>query len=201
MTRALAGIVALVAFAVIALGSQRGLTTGDGVAATLRVSWSARPERVETCRRLSDAELAERPQHMRRALECEGTTARYFLEVRRDGERIDTATLRGGGLRNDRELYALRELTIPPGRARIEVRFARLDSSSRGDDDDDRRRERTREDDERDRRHAEAIPPLLVLDSVVTSRAGEVVLVTYDAARRALVMIQRDERPGIGNPR
>ena len=58
---------------------------GRGGEAWVRLSWSARPERVETCRRLTDAELADRPAHMRLRLECTGRFARYRLAVLTNG--------------------------------------------------------------------------------------------------------------------
>lgn len=157
--------------------------------AAIRVSWSARPERVETCRRLSDEELAKVAEHMRRRVECEGTTARYWLEVLVDGIPADTATVRGGGLRHDRELYVAREVAVAPGVRRIRVRFARLDSSTSPGGDEVRGTER--EDDERRRRRAEAIPAQLALDTVFTFLPSHVGLVTYDALARRLVLRER----------
>jgi hypothetical protein len=55
--------------------SRAPYPTGQGSDALLRLSWSGRPERIERCRELTDAELAERPAHMRRRLECEGRSA------------------------------------------------------------------------------------------------------------------------------
>jgi hypothetical protein len=185
--RAWGKVFALVAVAILMAASHVGVTGYREDEAAVRVSWSARPERVEVCRRVSDEELAKLAQHMRRRVVCEGTTARYHLEVSRNGRVIDTATIRGGGLRHDRELYVARELATEPGRARLSVRFVRLDSSSVIES-DERGERNEREDDERRRRRAEAIPALLALDTTVTIRVREVVLVTYDANARRLVL-------------
>jgi hypothetical protein len=180
--------------------------------ARLRVAFSARPERIEKCRTLSADELANVPQHMRQAVVCEGTTASYRLEVRRDDSLVASALLHGGGLRHDRRLYVLRELTVPSGRRTIDVRLVRTDSvaarpdsdepspdahdhdesaehgarGARSHDDDDRRATISRDLDERRRRVADEVPASLSLHEVVTLNPREVVLVTYDQESRRL---------------
>lgn len=114
----------------IGAGSVAGWDGAASDAAVVRVSWSARPERIETCVRVSDEELARRPAHMRRQYECEGTTARYQLTVLSNDTTIYTQMVRGGGLRHDRELYVSRDIRIAPGSVRLSVRFVRLDSST-----------------------------------------------------------------------
>jgi hypothetical protein len=74
---------------------------------------------------------------MRQRVVCEGTTASYRFEVRREGEIIATATVRGGGMRHDRQLYIFRELSIPSGRSTLEVSMTRIDSTARSNGDDD----------------------------------------------------------------
>ena len=98
---------------------------GRGDEAWVRLSWSARPERVETCRRLTDAELADRPAHMRLRLECTGRFARYRLAVLSDGVPLALDTVRGGGLRNDRPMHVLRELAVDPPEPVIAYRRGR----------------------------------------------------------------------------
>ena len=126
----------------IVVASHVPMPVHPSEAAMLRVAWSARPERVESCRALSEEELSDLPQHMRQRVVCEGTTASYRFEVRREGEIIATATVRGGGMRHDRQLYVFRELSIPSGRSTLEVSMTRIDSTARptgdGDDGDDR---------------------------------------------------------------
>lgn len=197
MTRILAIVLAGAAVALTVAGSQARLDVYTDPSAMIRASWSARPERIETCRRLTDEEYAKLPAHMRQRVECEGTTARYRLEVLRDGVVLAVDTVRGGGLRHDRELYALREIPVPGGRARVTVRFVRLDSSTAGREavradtsaSTNPASRAAREDAERERRRAEAIPPLLTFDTTVTLRPRTVFLITYSEGDRRLVAV------------
>ncbi len=196
--RVLAAALALGVVGIVVAASHVQLAAFPETSAMVRVSWSARPERVETCRRLNDEEYAKLPAHMRRRVECEGTTARYELRVLRDSVLLAVDTVRGGGLRHDRELYVYREIAVPAGPAHIAVRFVRLDSSRaadallRADTSEAAAREAAglrdraaREDEERERRRAEAVPPRLTLDTALTLAPRTAVLVTYgDAARR-----------------
>lgn len=179
-------------------GSHVPVSLDTGSDAVLRIAWSARPERVETCRTLSDSELEALPEHMRQRTVCAGASARYHLEVRRDERVIATAELRGGGLRSDRQLYVFRELVIPSGTSDIAVRLVRLDSSVSPDSSDadaedrpdDAGRRSTRElpdaDVSRSRRLADMVPARLELRERVTLAPREVLLVTYDSESRRL---------------
>ena len=179
-------------------GSHVPVSLDTGSDAVLRVAWSARPERVETCRTLSDSALDALPEHMRQRTVCAGASARYHLEVRRDERVIATAELRGGGLRGDRQLYVFRELVIPSGTSDIAVRLVRLDSTVSPDssdadaehrpDDAGRRttRERPEADVSRSRRLADMVPARLELRERVTLAPREVLLVTYDSESRRL---------------
>ncbi len=188
-----AGFLALVRVATVA-----GIPGAGRDAAWVRLSWSARPERVETCRRLTDEELALRPPHMRLRMECTGKFASYHLTVRSDGVVIADDTVRGGGFRNDRPMHVLRDLAVTPGSRRIEVGLVRIDSAaaageapSEAPDDDDStgvlgergRRER----DERARSAAAAIAPVLGYDTTLVLDAGRVLIVTWDNDARRLV--------------
>ena len=196
---------------VLAIGATVGLTRASSVSlsptgehAVLRLAWTARPERIEDCRQQSDDELAKLPAHMRQSMACVGTTASYRLEVRWNDRVILEQTVRGGGLRHDRALYLFRDIDLPPGDASIRVRFdrvesvtptARRDRSSNERDEerhstamgDDRRR---RELEERTRGREEAIPPSLSLARHVHLESRRVILVTYDAERRDLVVMK-----------
>lgn len=200
MAGALLGVALLVALhAATAVSLPGPSRRGE---AWLRLSWSARPERVETCRRLTDAELAERPAHMRLRLECAGHFARYRLAVLSDEVPVALDTVRGGGVRNDRPMHVLRELALAPGQRRVRVELVRLDSTeatSPRDDDGDApdsalvngvlgERER-REVDERARSSRAAIAPRLVLDTALALHPGRVLLVTYDPDTRRLVAV------------
>lgn len=213
----LAGIVSVGAALVLAIVSAAPFRIDPVPDARLRVAFSARPERIERCRTLSADELANVPQHMRQAVVCEGTTASYRLEVRRDDSLLASALLHGGGLRHDRRLYVLRELSVPSGPSAIDVRLVRTDSvaaqpdsgqrspeareheestehsapdARRNDDDDDRRATISRDLDERRRRVADEVPSSLTLHEVVTLSPREVLLVTYDQESRRLLTVR-----------
>jgi hypothetical protein len=211
----------------VAVGATFGLASAttashrphpDGEA-RLRVAFSARPERVENCRTLDERELANLPAHMRQSVVCEGFVARYRLEVRRDDSLVASALVRGGGLRHDRQLYVLRELTLPSGRSTIDVRLTRIDSATprpgahddfehhddrdarqdslarrRAAADDPEDEDRAHRDEEEHRRRIEdEVPSSLLLRETLTLRPREVLLVTYDqTARRFRAM--RGER-------
>ena len=105
-------------------------SSGERTRAQLRISFSSRPERIERCRELSDAELEKLPAHMRMRTTCEGFAARYALSISVNDVSLTTDTLRGGGLRHDRPLHVFREhdLNVGPQRLRIEV--ARIDEGT-----------------------------------------------------------------------
>lgn len=189
--------------------------SGDAV---LRLSWSARPERVEECRPQSEDALARLPPHMRQAIVCEGTTAAYRLEIRRDGTVLADELVRGGGLRHDRPLYVFRDIPVPTGDATISVRFVRVNAQpneqDRADDDEHPRtpvvspgrigelqndrtmdgQRRRREDEERQRERGEAVPASLSLERRLRFLPRSVILVTYDPERRELLAVEGSAR-------
>ena len=199
LRRALGLLLALVATAATVALSRAPYTTGHGGDALLRLSWSGRPQRIERCRELSDAELAERPAHMRLRLECEGRSARYAVRVVVDGRTVSTDTVTGGGLRGDRAIHMLREFRVEPGSRAIGVEMSRVETIEEETDDDDDddddapesgprdRGERERE--ERQRERQEALPARLELTRTVALAPGSVVLVTYEPSRRRLVLL------------
>lgn len=191
--RLLAATAAMIAGVILRELSIAPLAGAPADQAVLRLSWSARPERVEQCRRLDDEELAKRPAHMQLRYECEGHFARYSLNVRVGDRALADDTLRGGGFRNDRPIHVFAEYAIVPGTHRIRVEMARIDTvapSPRDEAEEDNARApgstvRTAERDareaaERARRADEALPPRVVLDSTVTIGARRVLLVTYE---------------------
>lgn len=153
----------------------KGSSASDAV---LRLAWSARPERVETCREQSAEELANLPAHMRQPLVCEGTTASYRLEVRYNDAVIAEQIVRGGGLRRDRRLYVFQELAVPSGDADVSVRFDRIESPDGTS--------RTVQG-----QAQPAVPPQLSLSGRMRFSPRRVVLVTYDPDRRALTAVKR----------
>lgn len=175
----------------MARASAAPVTRRGGESARLRLSWSARPERIEVCRTLSAAELAEREEHMRQRVECDGRFATYALRVYSDDRLLHESVVRGAGLRHDRPLYLLRELEIAPGEHHIRISFVRRE---RTDDDAAAFAQVTssgadtglfagraqREAVEHARRAKAAIPPKLDLDQELTFEPGRVVVVTLN---------------------
>lgn len=214
-----ATIVTAAVLLAIAWASIAPLQVARGHDAIVRISLGARAERIEICRRQTDEELAKLAPQMRQRVVCEGTTARYRLEVRRDGELLHSQVVRGGGLRNDRPLYVSRDLRVPAGPALFAVRLTRMDTipaehdesaADESDDDDDdgddghvdgddapspgdqppARARRERE--ERHRRREESIPAELSLDVNVNLEPREVMLVSYDQRNRRLISVTGD---------
>jgi hypothetical protein len=195
--RRIAGVlVAAAALLLLRAGSLAPLRTAPDGAAMLRLSWSARPERIEQCRRLSDAELAALPQHMRLRWECEGRFARYLVSVAVDGRVLAADTVRGGGLRNDRPMHLFREFALSPGERRVTVTLRRIDAAVLPDSSADATTaagtgaadRETREAQERRVRRAEALPALVSVDSTLAVAAQRVVLVTYSSTARGFVI-------------
>ena len=204
--------IALAAAAGIEWASNFPMTPHASPEAVLRLAWTARPERVEDCRPQTDEALAKLPAHMRQSLICEGTTASYRLEVRREGAIVAEQTVRGGGLHHDRPLYVFREIPMRAGETAISVKFLRIDNPTAKHDDrpdgaagkpshrDDRHdgksmdpERRRREDEERVLQRGEAVPASMSIEKTFHFAAREVILVTYDAERRKLVAL--DELP------
>ena len=198
----LAGVVvAIVAAASLRWSSvlSLGTRTSREHSAQLRLSLSARPERVERCRELSDEELARLPAHMRLRTQCEGYSARYRLAITVDGHQLAADTLRGGGLRHDRPLHVFQEHDVAPGRQRVTVEIIRVEESTAAVADTTTtggavtdtllggRAERERA--ERSRRVAEAMPARLALDTTITLVPGGVALITFDQINRRLTIV------------
>jgi hypothetical protein len=164
------------------------------------LSWSARPERIETCRVLSKQELEKTEEHMRQRVQCEGKFATYALEVFVDERLVHESVVRGAGLRNDRPIYLLREIPVPPGNHRIHISFNRREKT----DNDAAAFEKEepseldsglfagraqREAVEHERRARAAIPAQLALDRALAFRSGRVVIVTFAPERGALELL------------
>lgn len=169
MRRALGTIVLLALAWLLAASSGVGVTWYGEESGRLRLSWVARPERIEECRDLSEVELARRPVHMRQARECRGGSATYRLTVRIDGRSVAQDVVTGGGLRSDRAIFVLREYRLPPGARRIQLQFARVEASDAPMDSANVRRG--------------AVPRALTLDTTVqVPRAGVALVSLSDGA-------------------
>jgi hypothetical protein len=189
--RTIAAAIALAVMSAIVWASNASVVVHDSERGVLRLAWSARPERVEVCREQSAEELASVPEHMRRAVVCEGTSAGYRLTVRHDGNLLVDRTLHGGGWRQDRRLYVFEELPLEGGEASIEVRLDRIESveppSNRAATDPPpgaaiRPNAPLA---------AETVPPHLSLALRVYVNPRHVLLVTYSPEGRALIAVVR----------
>jgi hypothetical protein len=208
LDRALGLAAAIAAVVGIAWLSTVRTRPNESADAVLRLTWSARPERVEDCRPQSEEALAKLPPHMRQALICEGTTATYQLEVRRDGTVIDQQIVRGGGMRHDRPLYVSRDIPVPAGDAAISVRLTRLGATTSAGVSGDERHERDesgkgslmtddrrrRESEERRWERGEELPASLSIERRLHFVSREVILVTYDPERRELLAVEGTTR-------
>lgn len=192
-----AGTATAAGLALLAYASAVPLAYHPQDTARLRLSWSARPERIEVCRRLSAEEQARREEHMRQRVECEGGFATYTLRVEVDGRAIGETVIHGAGLRHDRPLYLLRDYPVPPGRHRVRVALTRREKTDNDaaafveavvpDADTGLYAGRAqREATERARRARAAVPPSLVLDTAFGFPPRQVALVTFNAERRTL---------------
>lgn len=193
------GVASALALFLVASGSAVELPWHDDNAARIRLSWSARPERIETCRALSAEEIAKQPAHMRRRVECTGRFATYLLRVEADGHVLDERVVRGAGLRNDRPLYLVDDYALDAGVHRIRVTFTRREQTDddaavlgpvapAGVDSGIYAGRAERESEERSRRAKAAVPRRMQLDSALTFGPGQVRLVTFDRDARTLVV-------------
>ncbi len=206
IARRVAAACATVAIAVlVATASAAPLPWHRDAIAMLRLSWTARPEWLEQCRAATEEELAQLGPHMRQRLLCEGTPATYRLRIAVDDSVVAEHVVRGGGFRHDRPMHVLVDQTVAPGRRHVRVSLERReasDTTSRANLAAPAAQEDTglfagraaREIAERARRTAAALPPLLVLDTVLDLAPRRVTLVRYDTDRRRLEVSARDNR-------
>jgi hypothetical protein len=198
---ALAAGVSAAALLVIARASATPVSLRDAESARLRLSWTARPERIEVCRTLSAAELAQREEHMRQRVECDGRFATYALRVESDGRVLHESVVQGAGLRHDRPLFLIREIDMPPGTHRLTITFVRRETTDNDaaafaggtspDADTGLFAGRAqREAAEHARRARAAIPPRLDLDTTLEFLPERVVVVSLDAERRTLRLLR-----------
>lgn len=170
----------------------------------IRLSWSAKPERIEVCREVPEEELQGIPAHMRQPVVCEGRSAAYRLTVTVDGQLRGDELVTGGGARSDRPIHLFRQFRSPPGRHVVEVRFERAEGQDGRDGRDgqdgtgESRAPHTPTAQPPNRSSAQApsrptarldaLPPRLELEAALDLPPRRVVLVTYDADRKQLVL-------------
>lgn len=204
LTRIVAAILASTgALVLLTRASAAPVSYHDAASARVRLSWSARPERIEVCRALSAEEISRRGEHMRQRFECDGRFAAYDLHVAIDDRIVLETVVRGSGWRHDRPLYVLRDFEVAGGMHRLRVSFGRReqaigdsltqvsDAPALGPDTGIFAGRAERERVERVRRARAAIPSRLLLDTSLVLTDGRVTLVTFDVDRRTLGLISR----------
>ena len=160
---------AAAALAIAALARAPWIPAGHEQA-WLRFSWRMNLVATEACRPRTDAELAELPVHMRTPEVCTSDLADYFLVLRIDTASADTVALVRGGVKGDRPLFVLEERRIRPGTHDVQVELVRA---------------------------AAARTVLASLDTRITVRSGEIVLITLDRdGDRLMVRSADDVRAG-----
>ncbi len=166
---------ALAVLAAVGAGTRFEYARESAVDPSLRLAWRARVPLVEECLRLTEEEKEALPIHMRRDVVCEGRVASYALVVRVNGELRLRSTVAGAGARGDRPLYVFESIALPVGRHEVVVEFSRMgeapDSAAQNAGN-----------------WAETVPERLLLRRTVDVSPGQVVLVSYDPARRELVL-------------
>lgn len=120
-----AGLIALLATA-----SRVPISSLEADQALVRLSWRFRSEEGAECRRPTQEELDQLPVHMRNPDACIGELAPYELQVDVDGARRVTRVVRPAGVRGDRPIFVYEELSLPPGRHTLAVRFGILGENS-----------------------------------------------------------------------
>jgi len=91
--------------------------------AVVRIDWRAVGERSEECREPTAEEQAGIPAHMRQSRICEGRVLPFRLAVRVDGDPRADERLEASGAQGDRPIIVFRDLELPPGEHRLEIRF------------------------------------------------------------------------------
>lgn len=147
--------------------------------ALLRLAWRTRGTRVEECRRLAPEELERLPVHMRQEDVCEGRIVPYRLVVVLDGRTVVDEAAYPSGARADRPLYVYHEFPVEPGWHGLDIGFTRdvVPADTTGETGRERLGERE-----------SAAPPRLGLTRRVLLARDQILLVTYDAAERRLVL-------------
>jgi len=158
----------------------------------LRLAWRFRSERVSACRKLSDAEQAALPAHMRRQEDCTRGLRPYRLTVEVGataaaavtGEAAAVSsvdTIRARGAESDRPLFVFRRIPLAPGRYVTRVEFAPVGLGGSA---------RTGAGDEVAGRAPAGTEgrTALRLDTTLTIGPRRVVLVTYDDDAKRMVV-------------
>lgn len=167
-----------VAGAILAIGATVGLgalsqapyqseTATHGV---IRLAWRTRSVTAKECRTLTPEELENVPVHMRQTEKCEARTIPYLLSVTVDGDTLVNEEIHARGAREDRPLFVLHDLPVAPGSHHLSIWFTRVGEPSVTPE------------------GSAATPARLELHQRIELTERQIVLVTYDADTRALVI-------------
>lgn len=116
-------------FLLIAMGSQVNVTANEGGESRLRLSWRLAGQNIQDCRSLTEAELKNRPIHMRKLEDCVQRALPYQLSLSVDGTVYASDRVLPGGFRSDGPLYVDREIVLRPGTHEVKVRFVPEDET------------------------------------------------------------------------
>jgi len=116
-----ATLLALVFAALTGFLSDRSYAAPDVERSELVVSFSHPGSTEENCRTLSEAELAELPRHMRKAVQCDRGRAAVRLVVAVDGVPVLRKTIPPSGLWGDGSSVALERVPVGVGRHDVEI--------------------------------------------------------------------------------
>jgi len=183
MNRVAAGAAALILVASLALLSSVPYTAEPAQRAIIRLSWRARGERVQRCRRPSAAELEKLPAHMRPQEICERGIAPYRLRMRVDDSVAVDALVRAGGAERDRPLFVFFEVPVSTGTHRLAIAFEREESDHK------KPGNQHEESDNEETEDLRETPRHLTLEQSVTVAPRAIILVTYDDEQRRLALL------------
>ena len=181
----LGGVIAVGASVLLAAVSRAPQPAHGTETGALRLAWRAQPERIEVCRTVPEAELANLPRHMRQPVLCEGRSAEYRLTIANDGVQLADDTVHGGGARRDRPMYLYREFALEPGPHDLTIRLERIGEAGPVAAADSAP---ATESQPRTATRLVALPAALQLARRVLIPPRGVVLVTYDQERQELVV-------------
>lgn len=89
----------------------------------LRFAWRTAGEKVKICTRLTEAERAKIPLHMRRDAGCAVRVLPYRLQLRLDGRQVANRIVVPPGIHGDRPLVVHEDFVLDPGTITIEALF------------------------------------------------------------------------------
>jgi hypothetical protein len=138
--------------------------------AALRLALRTVQSKIEVCRARADDELQALPQHMRTPEVCTEYTPRYDLRVELDGRLLFERQVSPGGVRGDRPMIIDHQTEVPPGEARLSIRFTPVAEESQPEE-------------------ATALPHY-ELDRTVQFSPGRIALILLDDQEGKLVVYQ-----------